>query len=68
MPFLFTNTSRLPQIEKYLVYGRKDEDFDKDFPTINALVCDKLEIVLLDGVDHEFTNRIDDFIALIDLI
>ena len=58
----------LPQIEKYLVYGREDEDFDKDFPTINALVCDKLEIVLLDGVDHEFTNRIDDFIALIDLI
>jgi glycosyltransferase involved in cell wall biosynthesis len=58
----------LPQIEKYLVYGRNDEDFDKDFPTINALVCDKLEIILLDGVDHDFTGRVDDFIALIDLI
>ena len=55
-------------MEKYLVYGRKDEDFDKDFPTINALVCDKLEIILLDGVDHDFTGRVDDFIALIDLI
>ena len=58
----------LSQVKKILVYGRKDEDFDKDFPTMNALACDNLEIVVLDGVDHHFTDKIDDFIALIDLL
>jgi hypothetical protein len=58
----------LPQVRKYLVYGRKDEDLDKDLPTMNALECDNLEIILLDEVDHDFTDRVDDFIVLIDLI
>lgn len=58
----------LPQVRKILVYGRDDEDFGKDFPTMNALACDHLEVVALDGVDHDFTDRIDDFVALIDLI
>ena len=58
----------LSQVKKILVYGRKDEDFDKDFPTMNALVCDNLEIVVLDGADHHFTDKVDDFIALVDLL
>ena len=58
----------LSRVQKILVYGRDDEDFDKDFPTMNALACDNLEIVVLNGVDHDFTGRVDDFIALIDLI
>ena len=58
----------LSQVRKTLVYGRKDEDFDKDFPTMNALACDNLEIVVLDGVDHHFTDKVDDFIALVDLL
>ena len=58
----------LSRVQKILVYGRDDEDFDKDFPTMNALACDNLEIVVLDGVDHHFTDRIDDFIALADLL
>lgn len=58
----------LPQVRKYLVYGSKDEDLDKDLPTMNALECDNLEIILLDEVDHDFTGKVDDFIALIDLI
>ena len=58
----------LSQVKKILVYGRNDEDFDKDFPTMNALACDNLEIVVLNGVDHDFTDKVDDFIALIDLI
>ena len=58
----------LPNVKKILAYGRKDEDFDKDFPTMNALACDNLEIVVLDGVDHHFTDKINDFIALADLL
>lgn len=58
----------LPQVMKYLVYGRKDEDFDKDVPTMNVLECENLEIILLDEVDHDFKDRVDDFIVLIDLI
>ena len=58
----------LSRVQKILVYGRDDEDFDKDFPTMNALACDNLEIVVLDGVDHHFTDKVDDFIALADLL
>ena len=58
----------LSQVKKILVYGRNEEHFDKDFPTMNALACDNLEIIVLDGVDHDFTGKVDDFIALIDLI
>ncbi len=58
----------LPQVRKYLVYGKKDEDLDKDYPTMNALECDNLEIILLDEVDHDFTGKVDDFISLIDLL
>lgn len=36
--------------------------------TMNALACDNLEIVVLDGVDHHFTDKVDDFIALADLL
>ena len=59
---------RLSQVKKILVYGRNDEDFDKDFPTMNALACDNLEIIVLDGVNHEFKGKVDDFIALADLL
>ena len=58
----------LSRVQKILVYGRDDEDFDKDFPTMNGLTCDNLEIVVLDGVDHHFTDKINDFIALADLL
>ena len=58
----------LSQVKKILIYGRNDGDFDKDFPTMNALTCDNLEIFLLDGVDHHFTDKVDDFIALVDFL
>ena len=58
----------LPLVKKIFVYGANDVDFDDIVPKLKALDCDNLEIVVLDGVDHEFTERIDDFIALIDLL
>ena len=58
----------LSHVKKTFVYGAKDEDFDKIVPRLKALGCDNLELIILDGVDHDFTGKVDDFIALIDLI
>ena len=58
----------MPIVKKIFVYGANDVDFDDIVPKLKALDCDNLETVVLDGVDHEFTGRIDDFIALIDLL
>ena len=46
----------------------KDVDFDFIVPRLKTLECSNLQIIVLDGIDHEFTDKIDDFIALIDLI
>ena len=58
----------LPGVKKIFAYGANDIDFDDILPKLQSLVCDNLEIVVLDGVDHDFTGRVDDFIALIDLM
>jgi DNA-binding Lrp family transcriptional regulator len=58
----------LPKVRKYLVYGSEDTDFDVDVPAMSALACENLEIVVLEGVNHEFTDRLEDFVALIDLM
>ena len=58
----------IPHARKIFVYGEKDSDFHDIAPKLKALACDNLEIVVLDGVDHHFTDKVDDFIALIDLI
>lgn len=58
----------LSHVKKTFVYGAMDDDFDDIVPRLKALECDNLEIVILDGVDHDFTGKVDDFIALIDLI
>ena len=58
----------LPHVKKIFVYGAWDVDFDDIVPKLNALACDNLEITVLDGVDHDFTDKVDDFIALVDLL
>ena len=58
----------LPHVKKIFVYGAMDYDFDIIVPRLKARECDNLEVVILDGVDHDFTGRVDDFIALVDLI
>ena len=58
----------LPGVKKIFAYGAKDVDFDFIVPRLKTLECSNLEIIVLDGIDHEFTDKIDDFIALIDLI
>ena len=56
------------EVKKILVYGTEDDDFNTDVPALRALACDSLEIILVDGADHRFSGRVDEFIALIDLI
>ena len=58
----------LPHVKKIFVYGAMDVDFHDIAPKLNTLACDNLKIVVLDGVDHEFTGKVDDFIALTDFL
>ena len=58
----------LPRVKKIFVYGANDIDFDNIVPKLKTLECDNLEIIVLDGVDHDFTGKVDDFIALSDLL
>jgi alpha/beta superfamily hydrolase len=57
----------IPDIQKLLVYGTKDEDYIRE-SALQALKCDNLEVITIDGADHEFTDMVAEFIALIDLI
>ena len=58
----------LPHVKKIFVYGEKDVDFHDIAPKLRALAGDNLEIIVLDDVDHDFTDKVEDFIALIDLM
>ena len=57
----------LPQLEKFIAYGTEDELFDF-VPKLQASDIPNLEIKILDGIDHEFTDKVDEFIGLTDLI
>jgi alpha/beta superfamily hydrolase len=57
----------IPDVQKLLVYGTKDEDYIRE-SALQALKCDNLEVITITGADHEFTGMVDEFIALIDLI
>lgn len=58
---------KIPNVKKILVYGTEDDDYEF-VPTLQALECENLEIITVEGVDHEFTGMVDEYIALIDLI
>ena len=57
----------LPHVQKIMVYGTEDDDYEC-VPALQALECENLEILTVEGADHEFTGMVDAFIALIDLI
>ncbi len=58
---------QLASVHKTLVYGTEDEEYCY-VPYLKTLDCDNLEILTVDGADHEFTGMVDEFIALIDLL
>ena len=64
---LAAHLKKLSYVEKVLVYGTKDEAFHC-IPILQAAGCEDLEIITVEGADHEFMGRVDEFIALIDLL
>ena len=64
---LLEQLRKIPQVKKILVYGTDDEDFEC-MPLLQRMDCENLEILTVEGADHEFTDMVDAFIALIDLI
>ena len=64
---MFIQTAKdLPTVEKIIVYGTNDELFSF-VPKLTASDIPDLEIKTLDGIDHEFTGKLDEFIKLADL-
>ena len=57
----------IPHITKCLVYGTKD-DAKQFVPVLQTLESENLEILTVEGADHEFTGMVDEFVSLIDLI
>jgi alpha/beta superfamily hydrolase len=64
---LAAHLKKLSYVEKVLVYGTKDEAFHC-IPILQAAGCENLEIITVEGADHEFKGMVDEFIALIDLL
>lgn len=58
----------LPHVEKILVYGTKDDAYGCVVPALNAMPCEQLRIVPVEGADHRFTGMTEKLIDLIDLL
>ena len=58
---------QLASVHKTLVYGTEDEEYCY-VPHLKALGCDNLEILTVEGADHDFTGMVEEFIALTDLL
>lgn len=64
---LVEKLQKTPQVDKVLVFGTEDEAFDC-VPRLQSAVCENLEILTVEGADHEFTGMVDEMIALSDLL
>jgi len=58
----------LSDVEKIIVYGTKDAEGRKIIPVLKEADIPKLEIITVEGADHRFTDMIDEYVKLIDLI
>lgn len=58
----------LSNIKKTLIYGSKDEDYALIVPHLKKLNCNNLEIITIDGADHQFKGMLEEFIGLIELL
>jgi hypothetical protein len=55
-------------IEKIFVFGTEDEEGKEIVSNLQKEYIPNLEIKMVEGADHSFTNMIDEFINLSDLI
>ena len=58
---------KIPQVKKVLVFGTEGDDFECA-SLLQQQDCDNLEILTVEGADHEFTGMVEEFIALTDLL
>ena len=58
----------LSDVDKVLIYGTEDDDFDEVVPALGRMTFDKLELKYVEGADHSFTGMVEEFIALADEI
>lgn len=58
----------LSDIKKTFIYGSKDEDYALIVPHLKKLNCNNLEIITIDGADHQFKGMLEEFIGLIELL
>ena len=59
--------SMMETVEKIFVYGTRDPSYSY-VPFLETKKLPLLNVIRVDGADHVFKNRLDDFIALADLI
>ena len=59
--------SVLNRIKKIFVYGTLDPSYTF-IPLLNAKRIDNLNVITIEGADHQFINKLDEFIELCDLI
>lgn len=58
----------LSDVDKVLIYGTEDDDFDEVVPALGRMTFDKLELKYVEGADHSFTGMVEEFITLADEI
>ena len=58
----------LPNVNKLMIYGTKDDYFDEVVPALSKMSCDNFNLKFVDGADHRFTDMLDEFIELADLV
>lgn len=57
----------LPRVDKIFVYGDKDEEYHY-VSQLEKLITDQLRIITIEGANHEFKRRLNDYIALTELL
>ena len=58
----------LSHVEKIFIFGTEDEEGKEIIPKLQEDYIPNLEIKMVEGADHSFTNMVDEFINLSDLI
>lgn len=57
----------LPKVEKILVYGTNDEDYDEVAQLKNSKI-ENFKFLSVEGADHSFIGMLKEFIALVELL
>ena len=59
---------KLPDVEKIFVYGTKDWQYKSIVPFLKQVDFENFQLMEVEGVDHDFTGRIDEVVSLVDML